>query len=99
LGKHLYVRHGFRVDRGFPLGGAALLPEGERDFAGGDTTIRGYQLDRARVEVVRSPLEPVDPRHPAAGGLYAVEYHPLGGNLRILQNIDLQFPIIPPWYG
>jgi outer membrane protein insertion porin family len=99
LGKHLYLRHGFRFDQGFPLGGASLLPKVERYFAGGDTTIRGYQLDRARVEVVRSPLEPVDPRNPAAGGLYAVEYHPLGGNLRILQNIDLQFPIIPPWYG
>ena len=27
------------------------------------------------------------------------EYRPLGGNLRILQNIDLQFPISPPFYG
>ena len=32
-------------------------------------------------------------------GLYGVEYRPLGGNLRILQNLDLQFPISPPWYG
>jgi outer membrane protein insertion porin family len=99
LGKHLYLRHGFRFDQGFPFGGAALLPKVERYFAGGDTTIRGYQLDRARVQVVEFPLIPVDPRNPSAGGLYAVEYRPLGGNLRILQNIDLQFPIAPPWYG
>ena len=99
LGKHIYLRHGFRYDQGFPFGGAALLPKVERYFAGGDTTIRGYQLDRARVEVVEFPLIPVDPRNPSAGGLYAVEYRPLGGNLRILQNIDLQFPIAPPWYG
>ncbi len=99
LGKHLFLRHGFRYDQGFPLGGASLLPKVERYFAGGDTTIRGFQLDRARVEVVQFPLVPVDPRNPSAGGLYAVEYHPLGGNMRILQNIDLQFPIIPPWYG
>ncbi len=90
LGKHFYLRHGFRYDQGFPLGGASLLPKVERYFAGGDTTIRGYQLDRARVEVEL---------HPFGNGLYGVEYHPLGGNLRILQNIDLQFPIIPPWYG
>ncbi len=57
------------------------------------------QLDRARVEVVEQPLAPVDPRNPAAGGVYLVEYRPLGGNLRIVQNIDLQIPIAPPWYG
>ena len=36
---------------------------------------------------------------PGTPGLYGVEYRPIGGNLRILQNIDLQFPISPPWYG
>ncbi|HVT10320.1 MAG TPA: POTRA domain-containing protein [Polyangia bacterium] len=99
LGKRIYLRHGFRYDQGFPLGGASLLPKVERYFAGGDTTIRGYQLDRARVELVEQPLAPADPRNPAAGGVYLVEYHPLGGNLRIVQNIDLQIPIAPPWYG
>ena len=99
LGKRIYLRHGFRYDQGLPLGGASLLPKVERYFAGGDTTIRGYQLDRARTEVVEMPLAPVDPGNPSVGGLWAVEYRPLGGNLRILQNIDLQFPILPPWYG
>ncbi len=95
LGRHLYLRHGFRYDQGFPFGGAALLPKVERYFAGGDTTIRGYQLDHARVEVQQYPLY----LNAQGGCLCAVEYHPIGGNLRILQNIDLQFPIIPPWYG
>jgi len=99
LGRHLFIRHGFRFDQGFPLGGASLLPKVERYFAGGDTTIRGYQLDRARVELVQFPLVPLDPSGARAGGLYAVEYRPIGGNLRILQNIDLMFPILPPWYG
>ena len=54
----LFLRHGFRYDQGFPLGGASLLPKVERYFAGGDTTIRGYQLDRARVEVVDSRWRP-----------------------------------------
>ena len=98
LGKRIFLRHGFRYDQGFPFGGASLLPKVERYFAGGDTTIRGYQLDHARVEVEQFPLVP-NPQAANGCGLCAVEYHPLGGNLRILQNIDLQFPIIPPWYG
>ena len=52
------LRLGFRFEQGFPLGGASLLPKVERYFAGGDTTIRGYQLDRARVEVVALPRTP-----------------------------------------
>jgi outer membrane protein insertion porin family len=97
LGRYLYVKLGIRFDHGFPLGGASLLPKVERYFAGGDTTIRGFQLDRARTQVVAYPLVPLDPV--TGGGLYRVEYHPLGGNMRILQNLDLQFPIAPPWYG
>ena len=88
------LRLGFRFEQGFPLGGASLLPKVERYFAGGDTTIRGYQLDRARIELVRY----LDPSF-ATGDVYRVDYRPLGGNLRILQNIDLMFPISPPWYG
>jgi outer membrane protein insertion porin family len=86
----LSLRHGLRFDNGFPLGGAQLLPKVERFFAGGDTTLRGFKLDRARVDEVRFPIYP---------GIYGVEYRPIGGNLRILQNIDLQFPISPPFYG
>jgi len=94
LGRFLFLRHGFRFEQGFPLGGASLLPKVERYFAGGDTTIRGFQLDRARVEVVNY-------RDPSLGTAMVdrVDYRPLGGNLRILQNIDLLFPISPPWFG
>lgn len=90
IGRVFILRHGFRFDQGFPLGGASLLPKVERYFAGGDTTIRGYRLDRARTEVVQYPIHPP---------LYGIEYQPIGGNLRILQNIDFLFPISPPWYG
>jgi outer membrane protein assembly complex protein YaeT len=103
LGRYLFLRQGFRFDQGFPLGGASLLPKVERYFAGGDTTIRGYELDRARVEVVVFPIIPLGaataPTGVACTGLCGVEYRPLGGNLRILHNLDLQFPISPPWYG
>jgi outer membrane protein assembly factor BamA len=94
LGRFLFLRHGIRFDQGFPLGGASLLPKVERYFAGGDTTIRGYLLDRARTDVVEFTTSPVPGYE-----IHGVEYRPIGGNLRILQNIDLQFPISPPWYG
>jgi len=86
----LSLRYSIRYDQGFPLGGSALLPKVERYFAGGDTTIRGYQLDHALSETISAPATP---------GVNYVSYRPLGGNLRILQNIDLQFPLSPPLYG
>jgi outer membrane protein insertion porin family len=85
----LSLRHSVRYDQGLPFG-APVLPKVERFFAGGDTTIRGFELDRARSEVIRSPLSP---------GVNSVQYRPVGGSLRILHNIDLQFPIMRPWYG
>ena len=86
----LSLRHGLRYDQGFPLGGESLLPKVERYFAGGDTTLRGFKLDRARVDTVTIPTY---------GDVSLVQYRPIGGNLRLLQNIDLQFPISVPWYG
>jgi outer membrane protein insertion porin family len=90
----LSLHYSIRYDQGLPLGGSALLPKVERYFAGGDTTIRGYQLDYALTETIREPS--------VSGAGYemnAVQYRPLGGNLRIVQNIDLQFPIARPLYG
>jgi outer membrane protein insertion porin family len=84
------VRYSLRYDQGFPLGGAALLPKVERFYAGGDTTIRGYQLDRGLTETITEPT---------ASGMSYISYRPLGGNIRVLQNIDIQFPIAPPLYG
>jgi outer membrane protein insertion porin family len=86
----LSLRYSIRYDQGLPLGGAALLPKVERYFAGGDTSIRGYQLDYALSETISTP---------GVGGLNYVQYRPVGGNLRILQNVDIQFPISPPLYG
>jgi len=86
----LSLRYSLRYDHGFPLRGASLLPRVERFFAGGDTTVRGYDLDRLLTEAVYVPSGP---------GVYSARYQPVGGNLRIIQNIDLQFPIASPWYG
>ena len=86
----LSLHYSLRYDQGFPLGGASLLPRVERYFAGGDTTVRGYDLDRLLTEAVYSPL---------GYGLYGVRFQPVGGNLRVVQNIELQVPIVRPWYA
>ena len=93
----LSLRHSVRYDQGFPLGGESLLPKVERFYAGGDTTLRGFKLDRARVDVVTFPAGADVKQVPYRP--IEVQYRPIGGNLRLLQNIDLQFPISVPWYG
>jgi outer membrane protein insertion porin family len=90
LSRRLGIRHSLRYDQGFPLGGASLLPKVERFSAGGDTTLRGFELDRARTQAVRAELAP----NTGFG-----QYAPVGGNLRLLQNVDLQLHITGPWYG
>jgi len=90
----LSLRYSIRYDQGLPIGGPALLPKVERYFAGGDTTIRGYALDHALTETISAPGVVF-----GNASVNYVQYRPLGGNLRILQNIDLQFPISAPLYG
>lgn len=80
------IAMGIRYDHGFPLGGAVVLPKVERFFAGGDTTVRGYEEDRAFAERIESPLSPL-------GGTSLIKLVPLGGNIRLLTNIELVFPL------
>ncbi|HEY0707075.1 MAG TPA: POTRA domain-containing protein, partial [Polyangia bacterium] len=90
LSRRIHLRHTFRYDQGFPLGGASLLPKVERFFAGGDTTLRGFALDSARTDVIRAEVAP---------GVAFVKDRPLGGSLRMLENLDLQFQIAGPWFA
>jgi outer membrane protein insertion porin family len=90
LSKRVSLRHSFRYDQGFPLRGASVLPKVERFFAGGDTTIRGFELDRARTDRVSGDIGPYATRS---------QYRPLGGSLRLLNNVDLQIQILGAWFG
>jgi outer membrane protein assembly factor BamA len=90
LTRRMSLRHSVRHDQGFPFRGAALLPKVERFYAGGDTTLRGFDLDRARAESTGADL---------VTGIPFVQYRPIGGSLRLLQNIDLQFQINGPWFA
>jgi outer membrane protein insertion porin family len=69
---------------GFPsAAGSRDLPASERFFAGGDTTVRGFALDRLGVTHVPSrESDTID----AAG-------FPLGGNALLLFNGELRVPV------
>ena len=79
---HLYLR----LDEGFPLAGAVLLPEVERFFAGGDTTVRGYDEDRLATEIV-------DVGVPPFGIVHQIRVLPAGGNIRVLGSADIQLRV------
>ncbi|MCA9672782.1 MAG: BamA/TamA family outer membrane protein [Myxococcales bacterium] len=79
---------GARFDWGIPLGDRVMLPKAERFFAGGDTTIRGFEEDRAFAERVTLPVGPY-------GDSTITRVVPQGGNIRLLMNVELQYPIWP----
>jgi outer membrane protein assembly factor BamA len=89
LSPRVSLRHSVRYEQGFPFGGLPLLPKVERFFAGGDTTLRGFDVDRARSEI--TVLN-------SAAGASFVRFRAVGGSLRILQNIDLHVRVAGPWH-
>ena len=85
-----------RVNYGFPINRPAL-PVVERYYAGGDSSTRGYDADALRAEEVRAPIGPVP-------DLAAYRIVPVGGNARILSQLEWEFAITPkiggwPWVG
>jgi outer membrane protein assembly factor BamA len=86
LGKNLVLRADLRYDQGFPLGGAVLLPEVERFFAGGDSTVRGYEDERLATEVIMVGVPPFD-------NAQQIRVLPSGGNIRVMSSVDAQLRI------
>lgn len=80
-----------RYDHGLPISQDAL-PLVQRFYAGGDTTGRGYDTDTLKSEIVRSPVSPLP-------GLPGYRVVPEGGNIRMLNTIDFQFPIAKSFLG
>lgn len=75
-----------RYDHGFPLGQTVVLPKVERFYAGGDTTIRGFEEDMAWTEKIVVPMAPL-------GGVTLYKIRSQGGNIRLLTNVEFMFPI------
>ncbi|HEU0034082.1 MAG TPA: POTRA domain-containing protein [Kofleriaceae bacterium] len=86
IGTNLVLRADLRYDQGFPLGQAALLPEVERFFAGGDSTVRGYNDDRLATEIVQVGVPPLS-------NISQIRILPAGGNIRMLGSADAQLRI------
>lgn len=86
VGSNLVLRIDGRYDHGFPLGGAALLPEVERFFGGGDSTVRGYEDDRLATELVEVAVPPLD-------NITQIRVLPAGGNIRAMASADAQLRI------
>ncbi len=87
VGERLLISNGLRYDHGIPLDGTSLLPDVERFFAGGDTTVRGFEEDRLASEIIKNELGPV-------GGLEQFRVVPAGGNIRFIHNLDLQLDLL-----
>ena len=65
------------------------LPQSERFYAGGDTTIRGFALDRVGTRHI--PTQPTDTLNE--------DLLPIGGNGLVIFNGELRFPIWGPVGG
>ena len=83
----IVVALGLRYDHGIPYGGNPMLPKTERFFAGGDTTVRGYEEDRLKTQIVWSPMSPF------ANEPQTFRIRPEGGNIRMIANLELMFPL------
>lgn len=86
IGDNFLLRADARYDQGIPLGGAVLLPEVERYFAGGDSTVRGYEDERLATEIIQVPVPPFD-------NVSQIRVLPAGGNIRLLGSLDAQLRI------
>ena len=83
----LVIAQGVRYDHAFPLGQTVMLPDTERFYAGGDTTVRGYERDQLNSAVETGPLVP------GTHGPLVYRVVPQGGNIRMIYNLEVQFPI------
>jgi outer membrane protein assembly factor BamA len=87
IGDNFVLRGDLRYDEGFPLGGEALLPEVEQFFAGGDNTVRGYNDDALKTQLVEVSAPPLP------GGITQLRVLPAGGDIRLMASLDGQVRI------
>jgi outer membrane protein insertion porin family len=66
-----------------------VLPEVERFFAGGDSTVRGYDEDRLATVVTSQSVPPF-------GGTQQIRVVAAGGNIRTIASVDAQLIIYDP---
>ncbi len=82
----MILAQGVRYDHGIPFAGTMALPKVERFYAGGDTTVRGYEEDSLFTVVEWIPVFP-------GGETMIYRVSPVGGDIRMISNTELQVPI------
>ncbi|HEY1587698.1 MAG TPA: BamA/TamA family outer membrane protein, partial [Polyangia bacterium] len=90
-GHELTLMGNLRYDHGLPTNTPAL-PLVERFYAGGDTQVRGYDTDSLKSEIIRTQVSPL----PGSAGFRVV---PEGGNIRLVNTVELWFPIAKSFLG
>ena len=90
-GHELTLMGNLRYDHGLPTDTPAL-PLVERFYAGGDTQVRGYDTDSLKSEIIRTQVSPL----PGSAGFRVV---PEGGNIRVVNTVELWFPIAKTFVG
>ncbi len=80
-----------RYDHGLPIDTPAL-PLVERYYAGGDTQVRGYDTDTLKSEIIRTQVSPL-------AGDTGFRVVPEGGNIRLVNTVELWFPIAKSFLG
>jgi len=80
-----------RYDHGLPIDTPAL-PLVERYYGGGDTQVRGYDTDTLKSEIIRTPVSPL-------AGDAGFRVVPEGGNIRLVNTVELWFPIAKSFLG
>jgi outer membrane protein assembly factor BamA len=88
LADRVILAGSIRLGVGVSFGSTTHVPLTERFFMGGDTTLRGFKTDEA------GPLQAVsDPNSTYNPSLPDYEISPNGGELSILLNGELRFPV------
>jgi len=96
LKTNMVVASSVRVGLTKPYGSTPTVPISERFFAGGSTTLRGFNLDCAGPLDVqpKTPESESQPRRLNCGGPSDSEYYaPLGGNALMIANLELRVPL------
>jgi outer membrane protein insertion porin family len=96
LNGNLVVASSLRLGLTKPYGSTPTVPISERFFAGGSTTLRGFNLDCAGPLDVqpKTPESENEPRRLNCGGPSDSEYYaPLGGNALMIANLELRVPL------
>jgi outer membrane protein insertion porin family len=96
IGDNMVLASSLRLGLTKPYGSTLAVPISERFFAGGSTTLRGFNLDCAGPLDIqdKTPENESQASRINCGGPSSSQYYaPLGGNALFIANFELRIPI------